>query len=95
MLLLTIGCGKSSVPTVEPTPEKTPWLFPEPQIKLLSSGDYRVRGLAVKNLAKMGAKAEMAIPALEKLLEDKEPNVRVIAEDALKKIREELGSPAS
>ncbi len=89
MLLITVGCGGSTKPTVEPSPEKTPWLFPEPQIELLKSDDYRVRGLAAKNLGRMGAKAEIAIPALEKLLENKneEPKVRAVIEKALKQIR--------
>jgi len=88
MLLLFVGCG-TSAPTVEPTPESTPWLFPEPQIKLLSEKDLRVRGLALKNLAKMGAKAESAIPAIEKLLEkEKEPRIRTLAEKTLSQIRE-------
>lgn len=90
LFLFSVGCG-SQTPTVEPTPESTPWLFPEPQIELLANDDFQVRGLAVKSLEKMGAKAEIAIPALEKLLEDKEPKIRVLAERALKTIREELG----
>ena len=92
MLFQVTGCGKKVVPTVEPSPEETPWLFPEPQIKLLESDDMRVRGLAIKNLEKMGAKAEIAIPALEKLLDDKEPNIRSLAEEAIKKIREASGN---
>jgi len=88
ILFLFVGCG-SSTPTVEPTLENTPWLFPEPQIELLKSEDYRVRGLAAQNLAKMGAKAKAAIPILEELLKDeKEPKLRILLEKTLTKIRE-------
>ncbi len=90
LLFSAVGCGEPAVPTVEPTAETTPWLFPEPQIKLLTEKDFRVRGLAAKNLGRMGAKAEVAIPALEKLLEnEKEPNIRAVVEEALQQIRGE------
>lgn len=87
ILLLSSGCG-SPTPTVEPTPESMPWLFCEPQIELLSENDFRVRGLALKNLEKLGTEAESAIPAIEKLLDDKEPKIRALAERVLKTIRE-------
>ena len=86
-LLLASGCNDNSGAKVEPSPETTPWLYPEPQIELLESDDVRVRGLAIKNLTKMGAKAEPAIPALEKLLNDEDPNIRDLAQEALATIR--------
>ena len=89
VLLLTTGCNNAK-PAVEVSPETTPWLYPEPQIELLESDDVRVRGLAIKNLEKMGAKAEPAIPALEKRLEDEDPNIRDLAVQALATIRAEI-----
>lgn len=87
--LATIGCGNAA-PEVQPDPETTPWLFPEPQMELLDADDVRVRGLAVKNLGKMGARAEPAIPQLEKLREDPDENIRALAEKALADIRADL-----
>lgn len=90
VLIATVGCGDGT-PDVEPDPTTTPWLFPEPQMELLTSDDVRVRGLAIKNLGKMGARAEPAIPELEKLQEDEDEKIRALAEKALAEIRADLG----
>jgi len=92
MLLLTTGCG-TPLPTGEETPENMPWLFPEPQIELLTAENFKVCGLALKNLARMGAKAEPAIPAIEKMLDnEKNDNIRALGEKTLSEIREASGA---
>jgi len=88
--LAFVGCDKSPE-VAEPTVETTPWLFPEPLIKQLTSADFRARGVAAIGLGNMGAKAEAAIPELEKLLEDENPNIRKVVKEALEKIRADLG----
>ena len=94
LILVSVGCDRGpSVP--EPTLETAPWLFPEPQIEQLTSRDYKARAVAARSLGRMGAKAEAAIPELERLLEDKNPKVRVIAKEALEKIRTELREVSS
>ncbi|NOY43484.1 MAG: HEAT repeat domain-containing protein [Planctomycetes bacterium] len=90
MILVFAGCDKGPVPA-ERSPETTPWFYPEPQIELLTAPDFKTRAVAARNLGKMGAKAEAAIPELEKLLEDKNEKVREIAKEALEKIRAETG----
>lgn len=84
------GCGRSP-DVAEPTIETTPWLFPEPLIEQLAAKDFRARAVAARSLGRMGAKAESAIPALEKLLEDEHPKVRELAQEALDKIRASIG----
>ena len=95
LIFLSVGCDKT--PSVaEPTPETTPWLFPETQIKQLKASDFKARAVAARSLGKMGARAEAAIPELERLAnEDKNPKVREIAAEALEKIRAEVGGGAS
>jgi hypothetical protein len=86
VILVSAGCGRSPQ-TSEPTPEIAPWLYPQKQIELLKAADFKARAMAARNLGNMGAAAEVAIPELEKLLEDENPKVRVIAKEALEKIR--------
>jgi len=88
-MLVSVGC-EGELQTAVPTLEKNPWRFPEPQIELLSSPDFRLRAMAANNLSRMGAQAEAAIPELEKALDDQHPKVRKLAKEALEKIRAEL-----
>jgi hypothetical protein len=91
LILAAAGCEKTPT-TAEPTLETTPWLFPGPQIEQLTASDFKARAVAARSLGIMGAKAEAAIPALEKLVkEDKHPKVREVAAEALKKIRQATG----
>jgi len=91
MILVFVGCGKT-IEVAEPTPESTPWLFPEQNIEQLASSNFRARAVAARNLGRMGAKAKDAIPHLEKLVEeDKNEKVREMAAAALEKIRDEVG----
>lgn len=94
VLAALIGCDRAP-DVAEPTPETAPWLFPDEQMKLLAAPDFKVRALAARNLGKMGAAAEPAIPELEKLLEDDNEKVRDIAQEALDKIRAALGNSPS
>ena len=90
--LVCIGCSDGP-DLVEPTLETTPWLFPEPNIEQLSSEDFQARAVAAKSLGRMGAKAEEAIPHLEKLIEeDENPKVREVAKTALDQIRAAVGN---
>jgi HEAT repeat protein len=85
---LFAGCGRSAPPPIT-DPAKAPWLLDASvQIEGLNDRDYRIRGLSAFNLGNMGAKAEHAIPILEKLATD-DPNtkVRENAREALEKIR--------
>ena len=92
--LLAVGIGCGSEPPA-PTPDQAPWLFPEKQIELLSSSDFRARALAARNLGKMGAKAEIAIDDLEKLQDDENARVRELAAEALEKIRKAVAESGS
>jgi hypothetical protein len=84
------GCEKTPPPSTDP--EKAPWLFPEKQIENLKNTDKVVRSLAAHHLGNMGAKAEAAIPELERLAkEDPDPKVRENAAAALEKIRKATG----
>jgi len=94
VVLVTTGCGEK-LQTVEPTPEQAPWLVPEKQIQLLKASDSTARALAARNLGNMGARAESAIPELKKLLEDENPKVRTLVEEALEKITAEVGDGES
>jgi len=91
-LLILVSAGCDSGPKgAEPTLENAPWLFPGPNIEELSAPDFMARAVAARSLGRMGAKAEAAIPELERLVqEDEHPKVREIAEESLKKIRAEL-----
>lgn len=90
IVLVSAGCDQAPRPA-ERTPETTPWFFPEQQIELLTKSDFMVRALAAHNLGRMGARAEVAIPDLEKLLKDEHPKVREMAAEALERIRAEVG----
>lgn len=90
LALFTMGCGEDPVPTVEPSLETTPWLFPEKQIEMLAVSDFKIRARAARNLGNMGAKAESALPELERLLEDENDRVQAIAKEAIEKIRADL-----
>ena len=57
--------------------------------KLLQDAHWGIRERAAFTLGRMGAAAKPAIPALEKALNDPEPNVRAPAAYALEKIRRE------
>jgi hypothetical protein len=84
------GCDKT--PPLSTDPELTPWLFPEKHIEGLKNTEWMVRGLAAHHLGNMGAKAEAAIPELERLAkEDPVPKVRENAAAALEKIRKATG----
>jgi hypothetical protein len=86
LILVFAGCGKT-VEIADPTPETTPWLYPEQNIEQLASSDFKARAIAARNLGKMGAKAKDAIPELEKLVaEDGNEKVREMAAAALEKI---------
>ena len=82
---MVAGCGDRT--TATPTPEKTPWLFPDKQIELLKSSDDRAKTLAARNLGNIGAGAVAAIPELEKLSNAKNPKLRKSVHEALEKIR--------
>jgi len=90
VLATTAGCD-TGPKVADPTLEKTPWLFPGPNIEQLTAADFKARAVAARSLGRMGAKAEAAIPELEKLLKDKHPEVREVAAEALKKIRAATG----
>jgi len=90
VLIAATGCD-TGPKAAKPTLEKTPWLFPGPQIEQLTAKDFRARAVAARSLGRMGAEAEAAIPELEKLLEDSNPKVREIATEALEKIRAATG----
>jgi hypothetical protein len=86
LLIAAGGCG-SDRPNVVPSAETTPWLVPAKQMELLGSTDVRTRTLAARNLGNLGSAAAEAIPALEKLRDDKDPKVRQAVDEALEKIR--------
>jgi len=90
LAVVSVGCGDKTVQTVEPSPEKTPWLYPDKQIEMLSISDFKIKARAAINLGNMGAKAESAIPELEKLLEDENEKIQKIAQEAIDKIRADL-----
>ena len=95
IVLVSAGCDRSPK-VAEPTLETTPWLFPEPLIEQLSATDFKARAVAARGLGRMEAKAEVAIPALEKLVaEDEHPKVREVAQEALEKIRAAIGEGGS
>src|SRR6478752_9564880 len=74
-LALSSGCKQSQPPVTDPA--KAPWLLdPDSQIKNLSDGNFKIRGLAAFNLGNMGGKAASALPALERLSHD-DPNEKV------------------
>jgi len=89
LVLVAAGCERKPI-IAEPSLETTPWLFPGPTIEQLTAKDFKARAVAARSLGRMGAKAEIAIPELEKLLEDENPMVREIATEALEKIRADL-----
>jgi HEAT repeat protein len=57
-----------------------------PLIGQLSSGNVAARKLALAALAKLGPAAKSAAPAIEKCRQDTDPQVRQLAEAALKRI---------
>ncbi len=56
-------------------------------IQQLSNADALVRMVAAKELAKMGAAAKVAVPGLQKLLQDPDEDVRRVASNALERIQ--------
>jgi HEAT repeat protein len=56
---------------------------------LLTEADWSGRWIAARALGDLGPSAKEAIPALEMLLSDREERVRLIAAEALKKIKGE------
>jgi len=91
LILVSVGCDKTPK-AAEPTLETTPWLFPGPNIEQLAASDFMARAVAARSLGRMGAKAEAAIPELERLIkEDKNSTVREIAAESLEKIRAATG----
>lgn len=84
-IVSALSCSKSSPPI---DTSNAPWLDLQVQIKNLRDKDFRVRGVAAFNLGNLGAKAESAVPELERLAqEDAEQKVRERAKEALEKIR--------
>jgi HEAT repeat protein len=66
-----------------PGPSPSVTLF----IELLASGGAEDRRHAARQLGRFGKQAELAVPALEQALGDKEPCVRETVVEALKAIR--------
>ena len=88
--LAAIGCGRGSPPlSTEPDPATD-----VPQLmKLLKHKEPGMRNLAARRLARLGAKAEPALPELRKLAQkDTSEAVRQSASAAVTKI---TGTPAN
>lgn len=65
----------------------------ERRISELASPDVYVRLKAAKELGKQGAAARQAIPALQKLLEDPDLDVRRVADNAIERIQGSVPPP--
>ena len=85
LAVVVAGCSQAPPPV---SSDKVPWLDVDKQIELLDEGDYRLRTLAARNLGKLGADAEKAIPRLEALANDSESKVRAVAKESLDQIFE-------
>ena len=88
LAVVVAGCSQAP-PSV--SSDKVPWLDVDKQIELLDESDYRLRALAARNLGKLGADAEKAIPRLEALVNDPESKVRDAANESLDQIRAAIG----
>lgn len=91
MLLAIAGCGKRTVnaPLPAPSPDQIKELVADLSVKNPDTGmGFDLRVAAASRLAEIGpvAKEFGAVPALEKLLKNKDPKVKDAAEKALAKI---------
>ena len=80
---LLSGCGSSSTSPPPPTDSRSQI---EAQVKNLESEDPIARMFAAGALGNLGEQAKEHLPAIKKLLTDREKNVRDAAKDAIQKI---------
>jgi len=80
---LLAGCGSSFI---SPSPAVDPGAQTEVLIKNLDSEDPITRMFAAGALGNLGEQAKQHVPAIKKLLTDREPNVRNAAKEAIQKI---------
>jgi hypothetical protein len=85
---VSIGCGRKSATRTEWSNEGDP----KPLIDLLKAtkpvGNLDPRIVAAQRLGAMGPAAKDALPHLEKLTKDKNPNLAKAAQEAIAKIKQ-------
>lgn len=87
-MMVIVGC-ESREDKIRKASEKADWGKVEKQIEVIEGPESPAKRVAVYNLGEMGAKAKEAIPALEKLRESADDDLKKLIDEALEKIKSE------